>query len=106
MKLYRAKQGEATVRLSPNPIEMDSLSALCIVDEIDREVPAVDGALKIWKGDDGRSYPHLHYVCPRCSTEHNVDLYPEDTSPRFACCDSCGWDSVVWIRWRSNGPAA
>jgi hypothetical protein len=100
MKLYRAIQDETTVRLSPDPFDSDSLTGECVVDEIDREVPVVDGVVRLWEGDDGKSYPHLHYVCPRCSTEHNVDLYPEDPNPRFACCDSCGWDSVVWIRWR------
>lgn len=99
MRLHRATQNDAIVRLSPEPIDADSLSSLCVVDEIDREVPTIDGVIKDWESDDGATYPHLHYVCPRCSMEHNVDLLPEDTNPRFACCDTCRWDSVVWVRW-------
>jgi transcription elongation factor Elf1 len=58
--------------------------------------------LEYWQGDNGRSYPHLRFKCPRCSIEHNVDLYPGDSNPRFASCDTCGWDSVVWIRWNAH----
>lgn len=39
MKLYRAMQAETIVRLSPEPIDGDSLSAPCVADEIDREIP-------------------------------------------------------------------
>jgi len=99
MKLYRASQNGNTVYLAPEPISVDDLPDRCTLDEVEREVPQVDGRLESWPGDDGSSYPHLHYICPRCSTEHNVDLHADDPNPRFACCDSCGWDSVVWIRW-------
>ena len=102
MKLYRALQDGSTSYLSPEPIRPDDLSAPCLFDEIDRDVPIVDARLTLWDGSDGLSYSHLHYQCPRCAHEQNVDLYLSDANPRFACCDSCGWDSVVWLRWNAE----
>jgi hypothetical protein len=99
MKLYRAYHDGMIVRLSPEPIEPNHLPFPCVIDEVERPVPAVDGRIEQWEGDDGLLYPHLHFICPRCGREHNVDLYPDDLNPRFATCDSCGWDSVVWIHW-------
>ncbi len=46
--------------------------------------------------------PHVHFTCPRCEDVHNVDLEEEDQNPRFACCDSCAWDSLVWIEWNNE----
>lgn len=101
MKLYRATENGVTVSLSPEPIRADDFSfPIDAIDEVEREVPVVDGVIRLWNGCDGGKYPHLHYVCPRCGVEHNVDLYPDDPSPRFGCCDSCGWESVVWVRWK------
>ena len=102
MKLYRVSQDDKTAYLSPEPISPDEISVPGVIDEIERDVPTVFGRLELWEGDDGQSYPHLHYVCPRCTMEHNVDLYPNDGKPRFACCDSCKWESVVWIQWNRN----
>ena len=102
MRLYRAKAQGCVVRLSPDPIAPDDLPTVCVMDEIDREVPTVLGTIEDWRDEDGALRPHIHYVCPRCATEHNVDLVAEDSSPRFACCDSCAWDSVVWIEWRTR----
>ena len=102
MKLYRASQDGHTLCLATEPLAADDFPAGCVFDKVEREVPNVDGRLELWQGDDGLSYPHLHFLCPRCSTEHNVDLHPDDPNPRFACCDTCGWDSIVWIRWNKQ----
>src|SRR5690349_4622200 len=104
MKLFRAVQDGKVAYLSPEPIDTtdfspDYFSPDCSFDTIQLDVPTVAGVLELWDGNDGKKHPHLHYVCPRCSVEHNVDLNNGDSNPRFACCDSCGWDSVVWIRW-------
>jgi hypothetical protein len=99
MKLFRVMEEGRVVRLSPEPVAEDEFSASCTIDEIKCDVPEVRGEIKHWSGSDGESYPHLHYVCPRCSREQNVDLCIAESNPRFACCDSCGWDSVVLIRW-------
>lgn len=78
---------------------MDDLPVGCVVDEIERVVPTVAGRVERWQDDEGAFRPHVHYVCPRCSNEQNFDLLPDEPNPRFACCDVCGWNSVVWIRW-------
>ena len=102
MKLHRAIAQGRVVRLSPDPICADDLPTSCTTDEVDREVPTVPGTVENWRDEDGDLRPHIHYVCPRCATEHNVDLMSDDPSPRFACCDSCGWESVLWIEWRTR----
>lgn len=67
------------------------------------ELPVVSAELEMWAclGDDESSqdWPHLVYTCPRCKQLQNSDLYATDASPRFACCDSCGWSSMCWLDW-------
>lgn len=62
------------------------------------EIPVVSSEIHLWDGGD-RLYPHLHFTCPRCQRVHNVDLEDDDPNPRFGSCDSCGWQSLVWIEW-------
>lgn len=68
------------------------------------DIPVVPSEIHLWDGGDGL-YPHLHYTCPRCQQIHNVDLYGHDLNPRFGVCDSCGWDSLVWIEWDERARA-
>jgi ribosomal protein S27AE len=76
-----------------------------VIEIVEVDTPEVEGVIQYWDGSDGKKYPHLHYVCPRCGLGQNVDLLADEPDPRFACCDRCSWDSMVWIRWR-NGPTA
>ena len=82
-------------RSLPLRIDLERLSA-----------PVLPTEVVMWEGDDGGSttlYPHLHYTCPRCHQIQNVDLYETDSNPRFACCDICSWDSIVWLEWDYSG---
>lgn len=76
---------------------------LPLIVEIERrDIPLLPAELVLWNIDDGESNslaPHLHYTCPRCLQMQNSDLYPNDPNPRFACCDSCRWDSILWLSW-------
>lgn len=67
-----------------------------------REVPLLPAQVEMWISSDGESEhdsPHLHYNCPLCCLPQNVDLHPTAVSPSFACCDTCGWDSLCWLDW-------
>ena len=100
--LYRIVETGKTIRMSPDPVDPSELSSGQTVDCIQQDVPTVLGRVELWSGDDDKRYPHLHYVCPRCATEQNADLRDGDSDPRFACCDSCGWDSVVLITYEKG----
>ncbi len=108
-KLYRVLQNGKTIHISLVPmrnVDLDHLFArdhrlsLCIKQEIS-EIPLITSEIVMWDGGDGL-YPHLHFTCPRCSEIHNVDLEENDPNPRFGCCDSCSWDSLVWIAWNED----
>lgn len=99
MQLYRVVEGGKTIYLSPDPVDDRDFESKCSFDIVQQDVPTVAGRVELWDGCDGKRYPHIHYVCPRCSHEQNVDLHDGDSNPRFACCDSCSWDSVVLIQW-------
>ncbi len=65
-------------------------------------VPVVSSQIIMWEGLSEKGselVPHLHFTCPQCQDVHNVDLEEGDSNPRFACCNSCVWDSLVWIEW-------
>ena len=62
------------------------------------EIPIVSSEIHLWDGGD-RLYPHLHFTCPRCRQVHNADLEDDDPNPRWGSCDSCSWESLVWIEW-------
>ncbi len=100
MKLYRVTDEGRTLYLSPEPVTADDFPPSSVFDEVQLEVPVVDGVIHYWDGGGGKSYPHIHYLCPRCTKVQNTDLYPDDPNPRFAICDACAWDSLVWIRWK------
>ena len=78
-------------------------SALEIITET-VEVPVVASEIHLWAGG-ARLYPHLHYTCPRCQQLQNSDLYDDDSNPRFGVCDSCSWESLVWIEWDEGARA-
>jgi hypothetical protein len=105
MKLYRAVQDGRVVRFSPEPLRADDFPKAVSLDEIEQDVLLVESTVRLWDSGDGGQYPHLHYVCPRCHLEHNVDLYEGDSNPRFACCDTCGWSSIMWLAWRPSARA-
>jgi hypothetical protein len=69
------------------------------------EIPVVPSEIELWDGGD-RLYPHLHFTCPRCQRVHNVDLSDDDPNPRLGVCDSCDWESLVWIEWDEAARAA
>ena len=102
MKLYRVAESGRTIYLSLDPVDDREFASSCSFDIIQQDVPTVAGRVELWDGGDGKQYPHIHYVCPRCRNEQNVDLSDGDSNPRFACCDSCSWDSVVLIQWSRN----
>jgi hypothetical protein len=109
------RQAGVTMRISIEPISADDWDdhgwrdqSLPLQIQIERlSVPVLPTEVVMWEGGDGDStalYPHLHYTCPKCRQMQNVDLYDTDPNPRFACCDICGWDSIVWLAWDYAGP--
>jgi hypothetical protein len=75
-----------------------------LIDLEHRAIPVVPAEIVMWEGSEEEAvlYPHLHYTCPRCRQMQNADLYDADPNPRFACCDSCRWDSLIWLAWEST----
>lgn len=61
-------------------------------------IPLIESEIQMWDGGD-ELYPHLHFTCPRCHRMHNTDLEGGDPNPKLACCDSCSWESLVWLSW-------
>jgi len=108
-KLYCAVQAGETIHMSLGSLsesEMDEHFArdpnLALqIEEKTMDIPLVTSEIVMWDGGDGQ-YPHLHFICPRCKDEQNVDLYDSDENPRFACCDYCGLNAPVWIQWNER----
>jgi len=104
--IYRVSQEGETLFISLEkvaPVDFDdhhgrdpSLPLEIVAEELD--IPLVPSEIELWDGGD-RLYPHLHFTCPRCQQLQNADLNDGDANPRLGCCDSCGWDSLVWIEW-------
>ncbi|WP_035613624.1 hypothetical protein [Haloferula sp. BvORR071] len=102
MILHRVREHGRVRCLSPEAIDPRNYPASFVIDEIERDIPVVFGVIQLWDGSGGEKHPHLHYICPRCGTEQNVDLHPDDANPRFGSCDSCLWRSPVLIQWRQD----
>ncbi len=71
-----------------------------LIDVERRDIPVLQAEVVMWEGHDRDGvafYPHLHYTCPRCQQMQNVDKNSADENPRLACCDLCGWNSLVWL---------
>jgi hypothetical protein len=101
-RIYRAQQGAETIRVSLEELSESDLDddyrrvpgiPLKITFE-DLEIPLVESEIHMgiswWNGGEGLA-PHLHFNCS--------DLEDGDPNPKFVCCDSCAWDSLVWLNW-------
>ena len=108
--IYRVLQGGKTIFVSLNEIEVSDMDDhyarnIKLPIQIQQEtidIPVVSSKVVMWEAlteQGNEPLPHLHFCCPRCNEVHNVDLDLEETSPLFGCCDSCGWESLVWIEW-------
>lgn len=105
-RIHRAQQAGQTVFISLEELvesdlddhSMRDLSVSLVISEEELVIPVVDSEISVsnW---DGSFAPHLLFNCPRCNRIHCTDLYDGDPNPRFACCDSCSWDSLVWLNW-------
>jgi hypothetical protein len=91
--------------ISPLELSVDELKQYhwysertCSVKTVQQSVPVVPGKIEMWESSGGHA-PHIRYECPICKQSVNTDLYENDPNPRFAWCDLCQWDSVMWIRW-------
>ena len=104
--LQYVTQDDKTLLISPTELSKDELKEyywysddLCKVRVEKQPIPVVVGVVQIF--DDGaEGAPHILYECPRCKHRLNADLYEKDPNPRFAWCDICQWDSVMWIKWK------
>lgn len=104
--LFRASQNGDVIDISPDVITPEDLtehhrrdlSLTLKIDQVVLDVPIVPSDIQMWDGGD-KLYPHLHFTCPKCGGISNVDLEIETPNPRFACCDYCHWDSVLWVAW-------
>ncbi len=105
-EIYRAVQVDETIfvslqKIEPNDLDDHYLRDMSLKLEISKEVvsiPVVRSRTEMWDGGD-KQYPHLHFVCPICNEEHNTDLEEYDSNPKFTCCDSCSWNSLIWVNW-------
>lgn len=108
--LYVVRQSAEVMFVSLDPVPTDTFDdhqwrdqRLPLVIHLERrDVPLIPAQVEMWIGLDGESEhdsPHLHYCCPLCCQPQNVDLHATDVSPCFACCDTCGWDSLCWLDW-------
>ena len=62
--------------------------------------PVAVGRLEMWDGGDGNEWPHVHYACSHCGEEHNFDVEPDTTNPRFhACCREEGVKFKTLVSW-------
>ena len=108
--LYVVRQSGKVVFVTLEPVQADifddhqwrdhSLPLIILPER--REVSFIPAQVEMWVSTDAESEhdcPHLHYCCPLCGQPQNADLYATDVSPRFACCDRCGWDSLCWLDW-------
>ena len=113
--LFIAKQAGEVVFVSIEPIPVDQfdehswrdLRHPLIVETERRDIAVLPTETVMWEGDDGdtiRLYPHLHFTCPRCHQMQNIDLYDTDPNPTFACCNTCLWDSPIWLAWDPEIP--
>lgn len=112
--LHVMRQAGVTIHISPEPIRAEDWDdhgwrdhSLPLQIELERRsIPLLQADVVMWESFEDESsslYPHLHYSCPRCLQMQNVDLYETDPNPRFACCDICSWNSIVWLAWDCAG---
>lgn len=112
-RILRATQAGETIFISIDDLASDDLddhyrrdrSIPLTITEERVDIPFIDSEIHMWTSlsEYGETLaPHLHFNCPRCNRVHCTDLEDGDPNPRFAVCDSCLWESLVWLNWDEN----
>ena len=62
-------------------------------------IKAVTGNYSVCHDDDGRSFPHVSWMCPECEDWHDTDIDPNDTSPLDLPCEMREEDILFRVSW-------